>query len=72
MKKSRHTETRIIKVLKEGEADRLVKEVCREYDIPDATCYKWKAGHGGRETPGMKRLKELGSVNRRVSATMPS
>jgi hypothetical protein len=38
MKKSRFTETQIIKVLKEVEGGRLVKEVCREYDISDATC----------------------------------
>jgi len=39
MKKSRYTETQIIKILKEVEAGRLVKEVCREYGIADATYY---------------------------------
>ncbi len=43
MKKSRFAETKIIKVLKEVEADRLVKEVCREEEISDATYYNWKA-----------------------------
>jgi len=43
MKKSRFTETQIIKVLKEVEAGRQVKEVCREYGISDATHYTWKA-----------------------------
>jgi len=37
MKKSRYTETQIIKVLKEVEGGRLVKEVYREYGISDAT-----------------------------------
>ncbi|KTD49528.1 transposase ORF-A, IS-type [Legionella rubrilucens] len=37
MKKSRYTETQIVKILKEVEAGRLVKEVCREYGISDAT-----------------------------------
>ena len=31
MKKSRYSETQIIKVLKEVEAGRQVKDVCREY-----------------------------------------
>jgi putative transposase len=39
MKKSRYSETQIIKVLKEVEVGRRVKEVCREYGISDATDY---------------------------------
>ncbi|SCY62418.1 Transposase [Legionella micdadei] len=39
MKKSRYTEPQIVKILKEVEAGRLVKEVCREYGISDATYY---------------------------------
>lgn len=33
MKKSRYTETQIVKILKEVEAGRKVNEVCREYGI---------------------------------------
>ena len=66
MKKSRFTETQIIRVLKEVEADRLVKEVCREYDISDATYYKWKAKYGGMEASDIKRLKALEEENRRL------
>ena len=39
MKKSRYTETQIVKVLKEVENGKLVKDVCREYGISDATYY---------------------------------
>ena len=39
IKKTRYTETQIIKVLKEVEGGRHVKEVCREYGISDATYY---------------------------------
>lgn len=66
MKKSRFTETQIIKVLKEVEAGRLVKEVCREYDISDATYYNWKAKYGGMEASDIKRLKALEEENRRL------
>ncbi len=37
MKKSRYTETQIVKILKEVEGGRLIKEVCREYGRSDAT-----------------------------------
>jgi len=66
MKKSRYAETQIIKVLKEVEGSRLVKEVCREYGISDATYYNWKAKYGGMEASDVKRLKELEDENRRL------
>ncbi len=43
MRKSRYTETQIIKILKEVEGGRLAKEDCREYGISDATYYNWKS-----------------------------
>lgn len=49
MKKSRYTETQIVKILKEVEAGKQVKEVCREYGISDATYYDWKPKYGGME-----------------------
>jgi len=66
MKKPRYTETQIIKVLKEVEGGRLVKEVCREYGISDATYYNWKAKYGGMEASDVKLLKELEDENRRL------
>ncbi|MEJ1471472.1 MAG: IS3 family transposase [Candidatus Sedimenticola sp. (ex Thyasira tokunagai)] len=66
MKKSRYTETQIVKILKEVEGGRLVKEVCREYGISDATYYNWKAKYGGMSVPDIKRLKELEEENRRL------
>lgn len=50
MKKSRYSENKIVKILKEVESGRLVKKVCREYGIPDATYYNWKAKYGGMES----------------------
>jgi len=37
MRKARFKETQIVRVLKEVEGGRQVKEVCREYGISDAT-----------------------------------
>ncbi len=66
MKKSRFTETQIVKILKEVESGRLVKEVCREQGISDATYYNWKTKYGGMEASDVKRLKDLEEENRRL------
>ena len=66
MKKSRFTETQSVKILKEDESGRLVKEVCREYGISEATYYNWKSKYGGMQASDIKRLKELEDENRRL------
>jgi len=66
MRKSRYSETKIVRILKEVEGGRLVKEVCREYGISDATYYNWKSKYGGMEASDIKRLKELEDENRRL------
>ncbi len=66
MKKSRYTEAQIVKILKEVEAGKLVKDACREYGISDATYYNWKAKYGGMEASDVKRLKDLEGENQRL------
>ena len=66
IKKSRYSGSQIVKILKEVEGGRLVKEVCREYGISDATYYNWKSKYGGMEASDVKRLKELEEENRRL------
>jgi putative transposase len=66
MKKSRLNETQIMAILRAVEAGRMVKDVCREYGISEATYYKWKAKYGGMEASDLKRLKELEDENRRL------
>ena len=66
MKKTRYTESQIIKVLNEVEGGRKVKDVCREYGISDATYYNWKSKYGGMTASDIKKLKELEDENRRL------
>jgi len=66
MRKSRFTETQIVKILKEVEGGRQVKEVCREYGVSDATYYIWKSKYGGMEASDIRRLKEMEDENRRL------
>ena len=63
MKKSRYTESQIIKVLNEVEGGRKIKDICREYGISDATYYNWKSKYGGMEVSEVKRLKALEKEN---------
>jgi putative transposase len=66
MQKSRFSETQIIKILKEVEAGKAVKDVCREYGISDATFYNWRSKYGGMQVSQVKRLKELEDENRQL------
>ncbi|GAB1534385.1 hypothetical protein ADMFC3_00160 [Geovibrio sp. ADMFC3] len=66
MKRSRFSETQIVKILKEVESGRQVKDICREYGISDATYYNWKSKYGGMEASDIKRLKELEDENRKL------
>ena len=64
MKKSRYAERQIIKVLKEVEGGRMIKDVCREYGISDAMYYNLKSKYGGMTASGVKKLKDLEGQNR--------
>ncbi len=66
MKKSRLNETQIIAILQAVEAGRMVKDVCREYGVSEATYYNWKAKYGGMQVSDIKRMKELEDENRRL------
>ena len=66
MKKSRFTETQIVKILKEAEAGISVEDLSRQHNFSKSTFYKWKAKYGGLEASDLKRLKELEAENRQL------
>lgn len=66
MKKSRHSNSEIINVLKEAESGVPVPELCRKYKISNATFYNWRSKYGGMDTSMVARLKELEEENRRL------
>jgi len=66
MKKTRYSESQIVKALKEVEGGRNVRDMCRDYGISEATYYNWKTKYGGMEASDIKRLKELEDENRRL------
>lgn len=66
MKRIKFSESQIIKILKEYESGREVKDLCREYGISKATFYNWKKKYSGMEASQLKRLKELEEENHRL------
>ena len=66
MKKSKFTESQIVQILKEADAEMLVKDVCRKHGISSPTYYSWKSKYGGMEASDLKRTKELESENTRL------
>jgi putative transposase len=66
MKRTRFTETQIVKALKELEGGRAAEDLSREMDISKATLYRWKGKYGGMESSDVKRLKELEEENARL------
>lgn len=66
MKKSRFTEAQIVNILKEYEAGKQTKDICREYGIAVPTFYSWKQKYGGLDAQQLKELKALQEENARL------
>lgn len=66
MKKSRFSEQKIAFILKQGEGETAVAEVCRKAGISEATYYSWRKKYGGLMPSEVKRLKQLEDENQRL------
>jgi len=64
--KSRFNEEQIIRILKDHEAGRPTKELCREHGVSPGTFYKWKAKFGGMDVSDARKLKALEVENARL------
>ena len=66
MKMTRFSETQIIRILREHDAGKETKDICRENGVSRATFYNWKKKYGGMDASQLKKLKELEEENRRL------
>ena len=66
MRKSKFSEAQTIRILKEADTGKSIREICREHGISVATFYRWQSLYGGMEVSELARLKELEQENRRL------
>ncbi len=66
MRQSKITETQIVSIPKEAQADNTVGDVCRQHGISSAAYYKWKSRYGGLDAPELKRIKALEAENAKL------
>ena len=66
MKKSKFSESQIIKAIKENESGQSVEEISRELGINRGTFYNWRKKYSGMDVTHMKRLKELEAENAKL------
>ncbi len=66
MKKSRHSEEKVIAAVKQMEGGRKTADVVRELGVSAATLYVWKGKYGGMQVSEAKRLQQLEDENRRL------
>ena len=65
-KGTRYSEEQILCILRELESGVTVAEVCRKYEVADATLYRWRSKYGGMDTTQLQRLRELEAENARL------
>lgn len=66
MKKTKHSEEKMIAAVKQLEAGRSVKELARELGVTDQTLYNWRSKYSGMDVSDAKRLRALEEENRRL------
>ena len=66
MRKSIHSESEMVKAVKELESGVSAEVVAREHGISKATLYQWKSKYSGMGVSQVRRLKELEEENRRL------
>jgi putative transposase len=66
MRKSKFTESQVMKILAEGEAGVPVAELCRKHGMSNAAYYQWKSKYAGMSLSELKRVKELEAENARL------
>ena len=66
MKRKKHSESEMVKAVKELESGVSAEVVAREYGVSKATLYQWKSKYSGMDVSQVRRLKELEEENRRL------
>ena len=66
MKRTRHSETEMVKAVRQLNIGVSAELVAREHGISRTTLYKWKSKYSGMDDSQVERLKELEEENRKL------
>lgn len=67
MKKTRFTESQIVAILQEADAEGVTaKDVWNRHGICEQTFYRWRRRYGSMQVDEVKRLRELEAENARL------
>jgi putative transposase len=67
MKRKRHSEEQIVRILRDAEVSDLSSaEVAKKHGVSEATLFRWKRKYGGMDVSEARRLKELETENARL------
>ena len=66
MKKSIHSESEMVKAVKELASGVSAEVVAREHGVTRVTLYNWKSKYSGMDVSQIRRLKELEEENRKL------
>jgi putative transposase len=63
MKHKRRNTEEIIRILRQADGGRSIREVCREHNVSEVTFHRWKRKYGGLKLDDAQRLKGLEKEN---------
>jgi putative transposase len=63
MKGKKYSTEDKIRILRQGDSEQSIAEVCREHNISEVTFHRWKRQFGRMDLDEAKRLKELEREN---------
>ena len=67
MKKKRYEAEQIVRILQEADkGETTIGDLCRCYEVSEATFYRWRRVYGDMKVPEVKRLRELEQQNARL------
>ena len=66
MRKSKHSEAQIVKMLQEYEQGKRIDDICREYGVHKTTFYAWRRKYSGMDALQLAELKQLREENARL------
>jgi len=66
MRGARHSEEKIITILKEAKKGLATAELCQQHGISEQTLYRSKVKYGGPESSDAKKLKALEDKKRKL------